>query len=87
MTDYKIEIRGNEYNLFELDKLSNEELERAMIDTSEVMADDWFNPNMQINYKNLICALEIEAVKNRNGYVFMDMINDTVTHITFMEEK
>jgi len=87
MADYKIEIRGIEYNLFELDKLSNDELERAMIDTSEVMADDWFNPNMQINYKNLIGALEIEAVKNRNGYVFMDMINDTVTHITFMEEK
>ena len=87
MADSKIEIRGNEYNLFELDKLSNEELERAMIDTSEVMKDDWFNPNMQINYKNLICALEIEAIKNRNGFVFKDMINDTVTHITFMEEK
>ena len=87
MADYKIEIRGIEYNLFELDKLSNDELERAMIDTSEVMANDWFNPAMQMNYKNLICALEIEAVKNRNGYVFMDMINDTVTHITFMEEK
>ena len=87
MADYKIEIRGNEYNLFELDKLSNEELERAMIDTSEVMKDDWFNPNTQINYKNLICALEIEAIKNRNGFVFMDMINDTVTHITFMEEE
>ena len=56
MADYKIKIRGNEYNLFELDKLSNEELERAMIDTSEVMKDDWFNPNMQINYKNLILA-------------------------------
>jgi len=87
MADRLIEIRGIEYDLFELDKLSNEELERGMIDTSEVMENDWLNPNMQINYKNLICALEIEVVKNRNGFVFMDMVNDTVHHITFMESK
>ena len=87
MADRLIEIRGIEYDLFELDKLSNEELERGMIDTSEVMKNDWLNPNMQINYKNLICALEIEVVKNRNGFVFMEMVNDTVHHITFMGEE
>lgn len=79
-----IHVNGLDYDLLYINRLSNDELEEAMIDVSHALKDDWFNRENQNNYRLLALELERVILNERNGFVFVDALEDLVTHVTFM---
>lgn len=82
-----ITVNGLDYDLLYINRLSNDELEEAMIDISHALKDDWFNRENQNNYRLLACELERVILNERNGFIFRDLVEDLVTHVTFIPEK
>ena len=82
-----ITVNGLDYDLFYINRLNNDELEEAMIDISHALKYDWDNRENQNNYRLLSLELERVILNERNGFIFRDLVEDLVTHVTFIPEK
>lgn len=82
-----ITVNGLDYDLLYINRLNDDELEEAMIDISHALKDDWFNRENQNNYRLLSLELERVILNERNGFIFVDSLEDLVTHVTFMPQK
>jgi len=81
-----ITVNGLDYDLLYINRLNNDELEEAMIDISHALKNDWNSRENQNNYRLLSLELERVILNERNGFIFVDALEDLVTHVTFMPQ-